>query len=130
MSTDSVCQPAVSTVSQFLTSYNVKHETRDHLTWSSLPQTQAAPSGAPGILGTSFLDGKRVQFGSQGILSGSCVLDKALGSDEVRADAIWETRGATLDARLFLPLLEEDMLGGMAVSMLCSYHGVQFRGRN
>lgn len=51
-----------------------------------------------------------MQFGSHGILSGSCVLDEIPGSEEVRADAIWETRGPTVDATLFLSLSEEDIL--------------------
>ena len=41
------------------------------LTWSSFPHTHAAPSGASGILGSFSIEGKRLQFGSQGKLFGS-----------------------------------------------------------
>ena len=39
---------------------------------SSLPHTQAASSGAPGILGNSFLEGNTVESGFQGSWVGSC----------------------------------------------------------
>lgn len=35
--------------------------------WSSGPQTQAAPSGAPSILGRSFREGRVLESGSNGM---------------------------------------------------------------
>lgn len=74
------------------------------LTASSLPQTQAASSGAPGSLGSSLREGNRVQLGSQGRLSGAWTdisgeaeVDdgEKTGGEEVKASASLPSRSVT-----------------------------------